>query len=441
MKKQMKPVWVWLPGSKEPVVAGQFEIQDYGGNPTGLFSYDSAYGTHEDAFSLDPIHIALHQKRLDQQYKCRLNRGLFGVFRDVCPEGYGRDLLNYRFGKSDEPLSDMDLMEKSMGDSAGAIEVCEDIEIKIKQSISSSLDQLVAALSTLDAGRAASRAVHHIYEIGTSMGGERPKLTVSDHGELWLAKLQDRGDAPHMPARECVVMQLARECGINAAEVALIRTDNLHEVALIKRFDRVGDAGERLPYLSAHTALGLDVGTLPDDPARSYLVLADRARRMGVEEGDIREIWMRMAYNALINNTDDHPRNHGFIRVDGAWALAPAFDMVPLVGQQVEDGPVLALSVTKDRQRQATVSHLMSSADHFGWESHEAAEWLIQSATIVKNLWRTRMLEAGVNEEFCDHRQILSFRFATGIADQPERVEKAIGETKSRRRRPRGRGY
>lgn len=106
MSSQLKTVWVWLPGQTHPIIAGRFEIQIRAGQPIGSFVYDPTYVAHATSFSLDPAHLILNHKRPDKKYETRLNKGLFGVFRDVCPEGYGRDLLNYRFGREDEPLSE-----------------------------------------------------------------------------------------------------------------------------------------------------------------------------------------------------------------------------------------------------------------------------------------------------------------------------------------------
>jgi len=110
----------------------------------------------------------------------------------------------------------MDLLEKSMGDSVGAIEICDDIQTKLESSSPPDLTLLHRALSSLSPERKTSYAVHQTFDIGTSMGGERATLTVEKDGELWLAKLQDRGDAPHMPAREMVAVRLASACGLKS---------------------------------------------------------------------------------------------------------------------------------------------------------------------------------------------------------------------------------
>ncbi len=41
-------------------------------------------------------------------------------------------------------------------------------------------------------------------------------------------------------------------------------------------------------------------------------------------------LWRRMAFSILISNTDDHPRNHGFLWAGSAgWRLSPAYDLNP----------------------------------------------------------------------------------------------------------------
>ena len=37
----------------------------------------------------------------------------------------------------------------------------------------------------------------------------------------------------------------------------------------------------------------------------------------------------RMVFNILVRNTDDHPRNHGFLFSGYEMELSPAYDIVP----------------------------------------------------------------------------------------------------------------
>ena len=57
----------------------------------------------------------------------------------------------------------------------------------------------------------------------------------------------------------------------------------------------------------------------------SYLMLAEELRRVCAEpKKDAAELFRRMCFNALISNTDDHPRNHAVIAKARDWKLSPA---------------------------------------------------------------------------------------------------------------------
>jgi serine/threonine-protein kinase HipA len=58
----------------------------------------------------------------------------------------------------------------------------------------------------------------------------------------------------------------------------------------------------------------------------SYLPLADEIRRTasGNQAKDLPELFRRVCFNALMSNTDDHPRNHAVVAKDTAWSLSMA---------------------------------------------------------------------------------------------------------------------
>ncbi|MDQ2136755.1 type II toxin-antitoxin system HipA family toxin [Alcaligenaceae bacterium B3P038] len=416
MTDTSKPIWIWLENHTTPVRAGTFTLE----NNQGRFTYERDYVARTEAFAIDPSHLPLPRATRGAIAQPRamfttLHDGLFGALRDVCPEGYGRDLLNLKFQRTDNVLTPMELLEHSAGDGVGAVEVCDDLSRKLAYTPPES-QQLIEAIAQLEPERASSSAVHRLLDLGTSMGGERPKLTVIHRDRWWLAKMQDRGDAPHVPAREYVAMTLADECGITTAQTDFVKIGE-RELLLVRRFDRQGNLSQtmRYAYLSANTVLGLGKHALPGDRSRSYLALADRARRMRVNAKDVREIWQRMVFNMLVNNTDDHPRNHGFLRIGGEWTMAPAFDITPLTGTI----GVLAMAVDARGNRQGDALALLQSAPHFGWEGEAAARWLQASAEHIAHHWRRRMLGAGVSASFCDARQRVSFSFAEHVAANP----------------------
>lgn len=165
-----------------------------------------------------------------------------------------------------------------------------------------------------------------------------------------------------MPAREFVTMRLAEQAGLNVAPVKL-HTFGVHQVLMVQRFDRDGDPYKptRKVYASVQTVLRLRLDSVRGDPERSYLGLADRLRIWTNDGADdhrerlgapLAELWKRMAFHALVGNTDDHALNTGllFDRVGDdaarmAWGLSPAFDITPNMAappQDIEEGPQLS---------------------------------------------------------------------------------------------------
>ena len=138
---------------------------------------------------------------------------------------------------------------------------------------------------------------------GATMGGARPKALLNMNGEQWVIKFSD-GDPADTPLIEHATMSLAQKAKIRSAPTMAVRLTVGHAVA-IRRFDRAG--ARRRHCLSAAVALraaGDQFG---------YPELAQLLRRKGVAQGnryaqDMRELFRRMVFNILIDNTDDQDR-------------------------------------------------------------------------------------------------------------------------------------
>lgn len=390
MSDTEKPVWVWLPGQQQPVRCGTFSLE----KGVGTFHYDDEYKARDDALALDPFSLPFTRSK--RGLKETRQGGLFGVFRDASPEGFGLALLEQLRGTT---LADpMQRLELSEGDSVGAVEVCDDIGAKLAFQ-APSFDQLLEVIAKLPPERASSHAAREVKGMkGTSLGGERPKLTVLHKGQYWIAKLQDRGDPPHAPLREFVAMRLARKCGINAAEVEFVKVGE-REVLLVKRFDRHVDAAGtvlRNLYASAHTVLRLDTQTR-GERQRSYVALAFEIQRWcGFSDVDAaelkRELWRRMAFNAVCGNGDDHPRNHGLLFKDGRWGLADAFDIAPYI----TFSRTLAMAITREGSAMATTENLLKSCENFAYDARDAAQYIEDAKQAIAKGWPDELAGCGM---------------------------------------------
>ncbi len=434
------PVWLWPPGMAEPCLAATLAVGASGG--VWHFAPDFVgAGTP----SPDPIRLPLGRGTRPIHFPG--HDGLAGVVRDAMPQGYGADRLEAQAGRS---LSPIELLEMGLPDSTGAIEVCADLERKLAWTPGRSED-LETLTGELEAEDPPSRAIRRLNgDVGTSQGGEKPKTTVVHRGALWLAKMRDRGGLSALPAREFVAMTLARRAGIDIPDMALVNA-GAHQIFLVRRFDRHGDPlrPARRMVASAHTVLDLAPAAVRGEAARSYLVLADKLRRWAFDSADLpahlQQLWQRMAFNALVGNTDDHPRNHAFLHDGTTWRLSPAFDITP--AQQTTRDPssvVLAMDVSAGQGRTscASIETLLAASVHFGVPTEAAAQWLLATAADVTNHWpdllRASVLETGTVRaaqviEDCQP----AFAFAHWVAEHPGLVEQhaATQKLKSAKRR------
>ena len=228
---------------------------------------------------------------------------------------------------------------------------------------------------------------------GVTMGGARPKALLDIDGEQWVVKFAEEGDAVDAPLVEHAAMTLAREAGIRSATTMPIRLVDGHAVA-IRRFDRHGD--RRLHALSANVALKAAAERL------GYPELAQLLRRRGVVAGDVNvtqmhELFRRMVFNILIDNTDDHEKNHVLLVNDAQqFELSPAFDVLPsgqaLGFQQMRVGA---------NESDSTLDNAMSMCSQFALKKDEAAAEVRRVCRVVAG-WRKHFASRGVRRRDSD---------------------------------------
>jgi serine/threonine-protein kinase HipA len=157
-------------------------------------------------------------------------------------------------------------------------------------------------------------------------------------------------------------MTLAERAGVTVPAFQL-RQVAKRPVFIADRFDRSAD-GRRRPFCSALTALGA-----ADGETRSYLELVDFLRQDGADApGDAAQLWRRMVFNILISNTDDHLRNHGFIREPEGWRLSPAYDLNPV---PIDVKPRVHALALNENDQDASLDTALSVARHFRLDKAE----------------------------------------------------------------------
>ena len=395
-------VYIMLPGDTQFTTAGRFVLdKTRQGVPLGRFIYGRRYRENPDAVPLDPIEL----KITAQTYETRGLNGLFGALRDASPDYWGRRVIEKHLRTT--ALAELDYLLHSPDDRAGALgfglnaeppaplrAYNRTIDLEHLQRVA---DAIVAD-KDIPANDPDAQQAHALLG-GTSMGGARPKAVVEDDEGLWVAKFNRADDRWNYARIERAMLQLAKECGIRAASSKLATIAD-RDVLLVKRFDREkAEAGyRRARMLSALTLLRADEN---ESQKWSYVVLAEELRRLSSQpREDAQELFRRMVFNALISNSDDHPRNHAIIAMNRDWRLSPAYDLTPSTPVSITHRE-LAMQCG-DQGRFAGRSNLLSQCRRFSLEPGEAIGIIEHMERVVKARWRPAARAEGVTDKDCE---------------------------------------
>jgi serine/threonine-protein kinase HipA len=255
------------------------------------------------------------------------------------------------------------------------------------------LPAVAALVKKVADGEAVPEDQRRLIAPGVTMGGARPKALLELDGEPWVLKFAEAGEDADEPLIEHATMTLAAKAGIRVAETRPLALPHGHAVAVC-RFDRVRVGGhtQRRHALSAHVALRAA------GEAFGYPELAQLLRRRGAAEESVAraqmaELFRRMVFNILTDNTDDHEKNHVLLMNDrGELELSPAFDLLP-TGQALGYQQMRVGTEGQD----ATLANALSEPGQFGLKRGEAQEQVRQVAVVVAG-WKQHFAEAGVRD-------------------------------------------
>jgi serine/threonine-protein kinase HipA len=403
-------VYLQLPASLQVLTCGRYVLTGHDdGTFLGRFVYGRTYREHPDAVELDPNQLPIRSGT----FETVLMRGIFGALRDASPDAWGRRIIERELGRAE--LTEADYLLHSPEDRAGALSFGLDEQPPAPRRRFNQTLQLSRLLEKIEEiedeatqtdQKVADETPEHaqaeeLLNIGTSLGGARPKAVVEDNEGLWIAKFPMRNDRWNNAPVEAAMLSLARLCGIRTPETRIERVAG-KRILLVKRFDRERTEGGYLRHrmLSALTLLGLG-DDIESRATWSYLRIADELRRtVGEPAAALHEMYRRMVFNALISNLDDHPRNHAVIAPGRAWQLSPAYDLTPspVMAQDKRD---LAMEVGAFN-RYANRENILSLCARFLIERDQGSTLIDEIQHIVDTRWRDLVLQQGGTERDCE---------------------------------------
>jgi len=321
-----------------------------------------------------------------------------GAVDDARPDRWGERVIR----ALDRPprLSLLEYLYYAGDDRFGALGVSTDADIYRPKEIGAlpqfnEVEAVHAVVRKVLSGKPLEERQKRLVAPGVTLGGARPKALLRLDSEEWVLKFAD-DDRSLEPLIEHATMTLAAKAGITVAQTKPIRFQTGVAVA-IKRFDRAD--GRRLHALSAHVALqaaGVEA---------SYPNLALLLRRRGdssANRNQMHELFRRLVFNILIDNTDDHEKNHVLLTTaNQQYVLAPAFDVLPIghsLGYQA--------LVVGERGAESSIENALSMAAQY-WLTPQEALAEVRRVALVVDGWRAHFaaqeLSGAVIDELACH--------------------------------------
>ncbi len=360
------------------------------------------------------------QVQLFDQYNSETFRGLPPMIADSLPDVFGNIIFQKWMEASDKQFNQISVIEQLAyvaNRGMGALEYRPSKELPKTATIDLTeiIDVLKVVLETKQdqhQGSLNHEALLNIFKIGTSAGGARPKILISEHketGEIVPGDLNHSADYDHYLIKlhldddlgysreviEYCYYQTATHLGITMMPSKLI--DHKHFATL--RFDR--QDGKKKHVLTATGLTGWDFQSPKDS---SYENLFELALFLKVPHREMEELFRRMVFNVVFCNSDDHLKNHSFIynELEDRWNLSPAYDVTyslnPLMNYK---RTIRALSINSKRV-EISLTDLLTLADTYTVKNAKNVVKEVQNAIVF---WTEKANELGLPSKIIESIQ------------------------------------
>jgi len=270
--------------------------------------------------------------------------GLFGVFNDSLPDGWGCLLLDRKLrkrGLSFQEITPLQRLSMIGRDPMGALEY-EPADDESDEVGEVELDSLSGEVDKIVRGDD-SDVLDELLTLNGSSGGARPKIvawvsedrkTIVHGGKVpppgftpWIIKFAEKHDPQTSGELEYRYSLAAKAAGIDMPETHLFPLKNGGGCFGVRRFDRTPQG-----KVHVHTACGL-LHASHRYPTLDYENLLKLTFTLTRNHADVEEMVRRMIFNVKSGNRDDHSKNFSFLlKPKDEWRLAPAYDLTPCAG-------------------------------------------------------------------------------------------------------------
>lgn len=292
-------------------------------NRLAVFEYDGEW--LRDGFSISPFSLPLEKKVFVP--KIDPFEGLFGVFADSLPDGWGRllvDRLMRRNGLNPQTIGSLERLAIVGNSGMGALTYRPVILMENVQG-DLSLDEIAGECPRI-LNTESSENLDYLFAKGGSSGGARPKILTKVGEEDWIIKFPSSDDSQNIGKQEYDYALCAQACGLNMEEVRLFPSNKAKGYFGTKRFDRRGKGEEGKVHMVS--AAGL-LETSHRIPNLDYNILMKLTLQLTRSMEECEKLYRLMCFNVFAHNRDDHSKNFTYLYEEKAqrWILSPSYDL------------------------------------------------------------------------------------------------------------------
>ncbi len=339
------------------------------------FEYDSDWLIN--GFSISPFSLPLIKKVFIPKYEPF--NGLFGVFNDSLPDGWGRLLVDRLFLKNKINPAEIDNLNRLavvQSNGMGALTYKPEHKFETENNISD-FDILAQECSKILESQN-SNNLDELFQLGGSSGGARPKILTSINNEDWIIKFPSSIDPKNIGEKEYQYSLCAKDCGINMTETKLFPSEICSGYFGIKRFDRKNDKKVHMVSVS-----GL-LETSHRLPNLDYNLLMKLTLGLTRNYEDIEQLFRLMCFNVFAHNRDDHSKNFSYLYDSNKkeWHLSPAYDLTYSSSFNGEHATTI-----NGEGKNPSLDDILTVAKNIGLNEKSAKEIALEIQTKCKKLF------------------------------------------------------
>ena len=292
-------------------------------NRLAAFAYSDEW--LQEGFSISPFSLPL-EKRVFVP-KIDPFEGLFGVFADSLPDGWGRllvDRLMRKNGLNPHTVGSLERLAIVGNTGMGALTYRPTIPLESVYN-ELTLDEIAKECERI-LQTDTSEKLDYLFAKGGSSGGARPKILPRIDNEDWIIKFPSSEDSKDVGRQEYDYALCAKECGIEMEEVRLFPSKKTQGYFGTKRFDRVAEGENGKVHMISAAAI---LETSHRIPNLDYDILMKLTLQLTKSMEECEKLYRLMCFNVFAHNRDDHSKNFSYIYRDREkrWILSPAYDL------------------------------------------------------------------------------------------------------------------